>query len=86
MTYTTFIGVCASTLTSISLIPQLIKIIRERRAEDVSYVMLAVLFTGLLLWIYYGSLRSDLIIIVSNAFAALVTLATAVVAFRFKSP
>jgi MtN3 and saliva related transmembrane protein len=86
MTYTTFIGVCASTLTSISLIPQLIKIIRERRADDVSYVMLAVLFTGLLLWIYYGSLRSDLIIIVSNAFAASVTLATAVVAFRFKSP
>ncbi|HEY5748631.1 MAG TPA: SemiSWEET family transporter [Chryseolinea sp.] len=84
MDKTTIIGVGASVLTSTSLIPQLSKLIREKKADDISVTMLLVLFGGLGLWIYYGILKDDLIIIISNTFALIVNLATVVLTFVYK--
>jgi MtN3 and saliva related transmembrane protein len=80
----TGIGIVASALTSSALIPQLIKLIKEKKAEDVSIVMLAVLLIGLALWIYYGILKNDPIISISNAFAALINVSTFILTVRFK--
>src|SRR5687768_8820399 len=52
--YTQYIGILSGTLTSLSLLPQLIKIIRERKAEGVSLGMFIVLLLGLGGWIWYG--------------------------------
>lgn len=76
MTLNTWIGIGASTFTSLALIPQLVKLIREQKAGDLSVAMLAILFTGLALWIYYGVLQKDWIIIISNSVALLINLAT----------
>jgi MtN3 and saliva related transmembrane protein len=84
MGFETIIGIAASVLTSTSLIPQLIKIIKEKKSKDISVVMLAVLFTGLALWVWYGSLRGDLIIIISNAFALLINLLIGILAIYYK--
>jgi MtN3 and saliva related transmembrane protein len=78
MTLTTWIGITASTFTSLALIPQLIKLIREKKAGNLSIGMLAILFTGLALWIYYGILKHDWIIIVSNGLALVINLATGI--------
>ncbi len=59
----TFIGVAASACTAASLIPQLTKVLKEKKAENVSLWMLLVLFVGLGLWAYYGILKNDWIII-----------------------
>jgi MtN3 and saliva related transmembrane protein len=67
MTLTTWIGLGASICTGISLLPQLLKIIKEKKASDISYPMLIILFCGLSLWIWYGVEKDDLIIIISNA-------------------
>ena len=72
----TLIGIGASVFTSTALIPQLVKLIKEKKSEGTSMVMLVILFTGLVLWIYYGALRSDWIIIIANSFAALINLIT----------
>ena len=80
----TFIGIGASILTSSSLIPQFIKLLRERDASQVSTLMLVVLLAGHGLWIWYGLLKNDWIIIASNAFAILIDLATVVLTVRFK--
>jgi MtN3 and saliva related transmembrane protein len=80
----TIIGVLASILTAISMMPQLIKIIKEKEAESVSLGMLAVLFGGLSMWIWYGFLIHDLIIIISNCFSALVNIVTVVLTIRYK--
>ena len=76
------IGISASTFTSLALLPQLLKLIRERKAGDLSYGMLAALFTGLALWIYYGALKNDWIIIISNGVALLINLATGLLTLR----
>jgi MtN3 and saliva related transmembrane protein len=86
MDLVTGVGIGASILTATSLIPQLVKLIKEKKSNDVSIVMLTVLLAGLGMWIYYGSLRSDVIIVASNAFAALVNVCTFILALYFKRP
>lgn len=84
MTLISIIGICASMFTAISLIPQLVKVIKEKKAEDVSLLMLAILFAGLGLWIYYGLLKDDWIIILSNAFSFIINITLACFAMKYK--
>ena len=84
MTLISIVGIAASVLTATSLIPQLLKIIKEKKAENVSVGMLLILFGGLALWVYYGFLKKDLIIIISNSFSFIVNLALAMLALKYK--
>ncbi|AYM99761.1 SemiSWEET transporter [Chryseobacterium sp. 3008163] len=81
------LGIVAGFLTSIAMIPQLIKVIKEKNVEDLSWVMILVLICGLSLWVWYGFIQDELPIILSNAFAVLVnlTLFICYLLFRKKS-
>lgn len=79
------IGVTAGIFTAFSLLPQLIKIIKEKKAKDISILMLAVLFCGVGLWIYYGILKNDLPIIVTNAFSLLINIAIIIFSIKYKN-
>ena len=85
MDLTTGIGIGASIFTATSLLPQLIKLLKEKKAEDISLGMLAILFIGLALWIYYGCLKKDWIIIISNSFSMAINLITAGVSIKYKN-
>src|SRR4030095_1245639 len=61
------IGIIAGACTSISLLPQLLKTIKEKKDGDISYFMLGILLIGIGLWIWYGLLKEDYPIIVTNA-------------------
>lgn len=76
------IGTVAGVFTSTSLLPQLIKIIKEKKVEDLSIAMFVSLMIGLSLWIIYGVLRKDLPIIITNGFS--VSLNILILFFRFK--
>lgn len=65
------IGISAGILTATSLIPQLVKILKEKKADDVSPMMLIILMAGLGLWTTYGILKEDWPIIITNAFSFL---------------
>lgn len=80
----TLVGIGASILTASSLIPQFVKLLRERNSDQVSVLMLTILLAGLALWIYYGILKKDWIIVGSNSFAALINMATFVLTLHFK--
>lgn len=66
------IGIAAGTLTSLSMLPQLIKVIKEKDVQAISPVMILVLLAGVSLWIVYGIMKSEWPIILSNAFSVLV--------------
>ncbi len=68
------IGIAAGILTSTAMIPQLIKILKEKNVGDISGGMLGVLISGLLLWVWYGILKEEWPIILSNSFAVLVNI------------
>ena len=69
-----YVGIGAGILTSVSMLPQLFKIIKEKRAENISYLMLFILLAGIGGWVWYGILKSDYPIIVTNCFSFLVNL------------
>lgn len=78
------IGTAAGILTSIAMVPQLLKVIKEKNVEDISGLMLGVLISGLILWIWYGIMKGELPIILSNSFAVLVNLILAFYLIKFK--
>lgn len=74
MNWTQLIGLTAGILTASSMLPQLIKTIKEKKAEDISKVMLIFLMAGVSIWIVYGILRNDLPIIATNGFSLLLNI------------
>ncbi len=68
----TYIGLLAGALTTVSLIPQLIKCWRTRSTRDVSLWTYMILSLGVLLWLAYGLMISDLPLIVANAVTILI--------------
>jgi MtN3 and saliva related transmembrane protein len=84
MENTEYIGIAAGICTSVSLLPQLIKIIKEKKADDISYFTLAILITGLAGWVWYGCLKSDLPIILTNVVAVLVNLLVIFFTIKYK--
>lgn len=65
------LGLAAAALTSLSYIPQVKKAFRRGATKDLSVKTFSILFVGLLLWVLYGILEADVVIIVANAVGAL---------------
>jgi MtN3 and saliva related transmembrane protein len=63
----TLIGSCAAFCTTVSYFPQLRKCWKTGEAGDLSLSMFLVLSTGVALWIVYGFLKSDYVIVTANA-------------------
>ena len=69
------VGVGAGLCSMGSFIPQIAKIVREKRVQGVSLRMYVVTVTGFVLWIVYGALLGSWPVWLSNA-ASLVLAAT----------
>ncbi|MGI8951569.1 MAG: SemiSWEET transporter [Chitinophagaceae bacterium] len=80
----TIVGVAAGILTASSMLPQLIKTFKKKQAEDVSVVMLLVLISGICLWIYYGIMKTDWPIILTNAFSLLLNIIMIILRMMYK--
>jgi MtN3 and saliva related transmembrane protein len=83
MDWTQTIGIAAGVCTASSLLPQVVKTLREKKAEDVSIAMLFVLQAGLILWIVYGIKRNDMPIIITNCFSLLVNITMVILRFKY---
>ena len=77
-----WIGVCAAVLTSLSYIPQVRKAWPRGSTEDLSLKMLIALTSGLLLWIGYGLLKGDWVIVAANSVGA--ALSASVLIFKIR--
>lgn len=84
MNWTQVIGLAGGICTATSLIPQVVKTIKQKKAEDVSLGMLLVLGTGIVLWIVYGIKKNDLPIVATNAFSLLVNITMVILGIRYK--
>ena len=59
-------GYFAAILTTLAFLPQLIKTLRTKKAEDVSLITLIMFLTGVLSWIIYGYKISSTPILLAN--------------------
>ena len=61
-----FFGYFAAILTTLAFLPQLIKTLKTKKAEDVSLITLIMFLTGVLSWIIYGYKISSTPILLAN--------------------
>ena len=66
MDFTTIVGLVAAFCTTVSYYPQLKKCWQTGSAGDLSLKMFLTLGAGVALWVVYGVLKSDMVIILAN--------------------
>lgn len=74
------IGYAAASLTTVSFLPQAIKVIQTRDTQSISLTMYILFSIGVCTWLVYGILIVNLPIILANA----ITLSLASVILYFK--
>jgi MtN3 and saliva related transmembrane protein len=67
MSLVTVIGLVAAFCTTISYIPQIRKIWSSDETHDISLKMFLILTAGIALWVLYGVLQTDAVIILANS-------------------
>ena len=67
MDSTILIGLVAGALTTSSSIPQAVKILQTKSAKDVSAAFFILMSVGMILWLVYGLVRSDIALVLWNA-------------------
>jgi len=70
----TFIGLTAAVFTTVSFLPQAVKVIVTKQTKDLSLSMYIILSLGTLLWLTYGIILNDLPIILANAITCTLSL------------
>ena len=61
-----FFGYFAAILTTLAFLPQLLKTLKTKKAEDVSLITLIMFLTGVMSWIIYGYKISSSPILIAN--------------------
>ena len=79
------IGIVAGIFTSSSIVPQIIKTLKKKKAREVSVFMFIVMMTGNALWMYYGFDKSDIAIISTNFLALGLNITMVILKYRFRS-
>ena len=84
MSLALFLGYFAGFLTTVSLLPQVIKTWKTKSANDFSLTMLLIWWTGIACWVAYGFLLNADPIILWNLVTLLLAGATLVMKLKFK--
>jgi MtN3 and saliva related transmembrane protein len=83
--YDSLIGISAGFLTTLSFFPQIVKAYSTRKIKDVSRYLMFLFSAGSILWIIYGIIHDDLVIVGANVTAALFNLVLLYLSFVFLS-
>ena len=61
------LGYVAGLITAFTFLPQVVKTWKTKSAKDVALAMFVIAFTNQVLWLIFGALRADQVIIITNA-------------------
>ena len=75
-----YVGLIAAILTTRAFLPQALKVVRTRETAAISLAMYALFTTGVALWLAYGLMTAQWIIVAANG----VTIVFAVVILAMK--
>lgn len=80
---TVIIGALAGILCTVSFLPQVIKIYKTKRVQDISLLTFSVFTTGVFLWFVYGLLIGDIPVIITNALIFFLALIIVVMKIKY---
>lgn len=66
MEWTSWIGYLAACLTTLSFLPQAIKVIATRNTQGISSLMYVMFVCGLVMWLVYGLMIEDTAVSMAN--------------------
>ncbi len=78
-----WIGSIAATLTTVSFIPQVLKVWRTRHTHDISLGMYTFFTCGVAFWLVYGLMLGSWPIIIANIITLLLAGAVLIMKLRF---
>jgi uncharacterized membrane protein/uncharacterized protein with PQ loop repeat len=84
MSFSTLIGLVAAFCTTISYFPQLKKCWDTGSAGDLSFRMFSILAAGIALWVAYGWLQADPVIIIANTVSLMLLMG--ILWFKLREP
>lgn len=67
MAFVDILGYSAGAITSLTFLPQVIKTWRLKSAKDISLLMFVIAAVNEIMWIAYGALLDNWVIILTNA-------------------
>lgn len=82
MTETEAIGYAAATLTTVSFVPQAIKVLKDRDTHSLSLGMYSIFTVGVVLWGVYGWIKGDWAIVLANIVTGALSSAILIVKVR----
>jgi MtN3 and saliva related transmembrane protein len=77
------IGYLAAALTTISFLPQLIRVVKLRSARDISLGMFLIFSVGTLFWFLYGLFSHSLPVAIANAITLALSVSILMLKLRF---
>jgi MtN3 and saliva related transmembrane protein len=80
---TLIIGLIAASLTTFAFLPQSIKAIRSKHTKDLSLPMLIMLEVGVIIWIIYGYIITDVPLLCANSVSFVFVSITLVVKLKY---
>ena len=84
MNFVTILGYSACAVTALTFLPQVIKTWQQKTASNVSLLMFIIAAINEIMWIGYGVLKDDMVIIVTNVIVLLMSCTMIYLKFRFK--
>ena len=81
--WVSILGIIAAALVTSSFIPQIVKGYRTKHLDDVSYWLMITICIGMSLWIGYGIIKNDFVIIGANISTIILNIVLVVMKFRY---
>jgi MtN3 and saliva related transmembrane protein len=83
-TFVSILGFVAAFCTTVSFIPQALRVIKTKHTKDLSLAMYSMFNVGILLWLIYGVLIDAWPIIIANVITLALTLIILVLKIKYK--
>ncbi|CAD0007064.1 SemiSWEET family sugar transporter [Flavobacterium chungangense] len=74
MNFTDIMGLFAGFCVTVSVIPQIIKVWKTKKVQQISLLTFSVLTFGIAIWVVYGVLKNDFPIIITNSISLFLNL------------
>ena len=81
--WVSILGIIAASLVTSSFIPQIIKGYRTKHLDDVSYWLMITICVGMSLWIGYGIIKNDFVVIGANISTIILNIILIVMKLRY---
>ena len=79
-----YIGFFAAFCTTIAFVPQAIKVYKSKSTKDISLYMFLIFTIGVLSWLIYGIIISNLPVILANAVTLILSFFILIYKIRYK--